>query len=63
MTTDAQPKYLRVRAELESVLTGLAEGDAVPSERALSERFSVARETVRQALQELLVEGLSLIHI
>lgn len=57
MAPDTQPKYVRVRTELERVLADLEEGDSVPSERALSERFSVARETVRQALQELLVEG------
>ncbi|WP_143690209.1 GntR family transcriptional regulator [Williamsia sterculiae] len=32
-------------------------GDAVPPERELAERFTVSRETVRQALHELLVEG------
>ncbi|WP_431956627.1 GntR family transcriptional regulator [Nocardia lijiangensis] len=35
----------------------LAEGDPVPSERELAVRFEVARETVRQALRDLLVEG------
>ena len=57
MAPETQPKYVRVRTELEHVLADLEEGDSVPSERVLSERFSVARETVRQALQELLVEG------
>lgn len=52
-----QPKYYRVRTELEKMLTSLDEGDAVPAERALSEQFSVSRETVRQALHDLLVEG------
>lgn len=51
------PKYYRVRTELDEMLATLAVGDAVPPERSLSERFGVARETVRQALQELLVEG------
>lgn len=57
MATPGLPKYYRVRTELDEMLSTLAVGDPVPPERALSERFGVARETVRQALQELLVEG------
>jgi GntR family transcriptional regulator len=58
MTADIRlPKYYRVRTELEQILSTLDEGDAVPPERDLAERFEVSRETVRQALQELLVEG------
>ncbi|WP_067548751.1 GntR family transcriptional regulator [Nocardia crassostreae] len=51
------PKSYRVRAELESLLDELAEGDQLPSERELALRCGVARETVRQAVRELLVEG------
>ncbi|MGC5246468.1 GntR family transcriptional regulator [Gordonia sp. DT219] len=50
-------KSYRVRTEIARILDGLDEGDAVPPERELAERFSVSRETVRQALHELLVEG------
>ncbi|MGE2713349.1 GntR family transcriptional regulator [Mycolicibacterium litorale] len=46
-----------VRTELDGLLAGLAVGDPVPAERELAIRFGVARETVRQALHELLVEG------
>ncbi|MFR9751692.1 GntR family transcriptional regulator [Nocardia sp. 004] len=46
-----------VRTELEAILDDLDEGDRVPSERELAVRFGVARETVRQALRDLLVEG------
>lgn len=46
-----------IRTELDDVLDGLVEGDAFPPERELALRFGVARETVRQALHELLVEG------
>nr|WP_319447523.1 MULTISPECIES: GntR family transcriptional regulator [unclassified Mycobacterium] len=46
-----------VRTALDGILDGLVEGDAFPPERELAARFEVARETVRQALQELLVEG------
>ncbi|WP_433603408.1 GntR family transcriptional regulator [Nocardia sp. CA-135953] len=51
------PKSYLVRTELEQLLTDLEEGDPVPSERDLAVRFEVARETVRQALRDLLVEG------
>lgn len=50
-------KTYRVRTELEAILDLLDEGDSVPSERELAARFEVARETVRQALRELLVQG------
>jgi GntR family transcriptional regulator len=46
-----------IRTALDDILDGLVEGDAFPPERELAARFEVARETVRQALQELLVEG------
>lgn len=39
------------------MLADLEQGDSLPSERDLAERFGVARETVRQALHELIVEG------
>jgi GntR family transcriptional regulator len=53
----AVPKPYLVRIALEEILTDLTEGDSVPSERDLAARFGVARETVRQAVHELLVEG------
>ncbi|PQP54558.1 GntR family transcriptional regulator, partial [Mycolicibacterium austroafricanum] len=46
-----------VRTGLDGILDGLQEGDPFPPERELAARFGVARETVRQALHELLVEG------
>ncbi|TLH65153.1 GntR family transcriptional regulator [Mycolicibacterium cosmeticum] len=51
------PKPHMVRTGLDRILAALHEGDAVPPERELALRFGVARETVRQALHELLVEG------
>jgi GntR family transcriptional regulator len=51
------PKPYLVRTAVDDLLADLAEGDAVPSERELAVRFGVSRETVRQALHELLVEG------
>lgn len=57
MGTSEQPKYYRVRTELEEIIATLEIGDTVPPERTLSETFGVSRETVRQALHDLLVEG------
>lgn len=51
------PKPFLVRTGLEEILDGLQEGDAFPPERQLAARFQVARETVRQAVHELLVQG------
>lgn len=51
------PKPYVIRTALDEMLAGLVEGDPVPAERELATRFGVARETVRQALHELLVEG------
>ena len=51
------PKPYVVRTALDEILSSLVEGDSVPPERELALRFGVARETVRQALHELLVEG------
>jgi GntR family transcriptional regulator len=55
--TTRVPKVFLVRTEIDLLLADLTEGDPVPSERDLATRFGVARETVRQALRELLVEG------
>lgn len=60
MTSTAEPRVLKhqiVRASIEELLDGLEVGATVPSERDLAVRFDVARETVRQALRELLVAG------
>lgn len=51
------PKYYLAKIEVAALVDTLGEGAAVPSERELAARFGIARETVRQALQELLVEG------
>jgi GntR family transcriptional regulator len=46
-----------VRTAVDDLLADLVEGDTVPPERELATRFGVSRETVRQALHQLLVEG------
>lgn len=51
------PKYFAVKARVESLLDDLGEGGLLPTERELAARFGVARETVRQALRELLIQG------
>ena len=50
-------KPYAIRTALEEILDGLVEGDSFPPERELAQRFGVARETLRQAVHELLVEG------
>ncbi|MFI0720034.1 GntR family transcriptional regulator [Streptomyces sp. NPDC021224] len=51
------PKYFAVKTRLEAMLDELGEGGLLPTERELAARFAVARETVRQALRELLIQG------
>ena len=58
--TDERPPYRQIAAALrEAIKLGrLAPADQLPSESELVQHFSVARMTVRQAIQELKVEGL-----
>ncbi|MFC1421505.1 GntR family transcriptional regulator [Streptacidiphilus cavernicola] len=51
------PKYYAAKAQLVELLAELGEGGALPTERELAERYGVARETLRLALRELLLEG------
>ncbi|MEV5380532.1 GntR family transcriptional regulator [Streptomyces nondiastaticus] len=51
------PKYYAVKARVAGLLDELGEGGLLPTERELAARFEVSRETVRQALRELLLEG------
>ncbi|WP_406148765.1 GntR family transcriptional regulator [Streptomyces sp. NBC_01012] len=51
------PKYYAVKARVSALIGELGEGGALPTERDLAVRFEVSRETVRQALRELLLEG------
>jgi GntR family transcriptional regulator len=51
------PKYYRLKRHLLDMTETLAPGSAVPPERALAAEFDTSRTTVRQALQELVVEG------
>lgn len=60
MVDDSEPRVLKhqvVRRELDALLEDLSPGDPFPSERDLAERHGVSRETLRQAMRELLVAG------
>ncbi|MEU1305724.1 GntR family transcriptional regulator [Streptomyces shenzhenensis] len=51
------PKYYAVKARIAVLVEELGEGGLIPTERDLADRFEVARETVRQAVRELVIEG------
>ncbi|GAU71053.1 putative GntR family transcriptional regulator [Streptomyces sp. NBRC 110611] len=51
------PKYYAVKVGVAELLDELGEGGLLPTERDLALRFATSRETVRQALRELLLEG------
>lgn len=51
-------KHVQVREYVRSLVNGGAPGSPTPSERELVHRFGVARMTVRQAMDALVVEGL-----
>lgn len=57
----ATPVYARIASELrERIRSGdLQDGDRLPGENALMERYGVARMTARQALATLRYEGLA----
>ncbi|WP_307828059.1 GntR family transcriptional regulator [Nocardioides sp. SYSU D00038] len=51
-------KHVQVREYVRALITDLDPGSPAPSERELVQRFGVARMTVRQAMDALVVEGL-----
>ncbi|MFD6418406.1 GntR family transcriptional regulator [Streptomyces sp. NPDC060194] len=51
------PKYYRLKSHLLDMTETLPPGTPVPPERTLAAEFDTSRTTVRQALQELVVEG------
>lgn len=51
------PKYYRLKKHLLDMTETQAPGTPVPPERTLAAEFDTSRTTVRQALQELVVEG------
>ncbi|MFJ1646112.1 GntR family transcriptional regulator [Streptomyces sp. NPDC088258] len=56
--TVPEPKYWHLRTVLAEALdTEFAVGEILPNERELAARFGVARATLRQALEQLELEG------
>lgn len=51
------PKYYRLKRHLLEMTETVPSGTPVPPERTLATEFDTSRTTVRQALQELVVEG------
>jgi GntR family transcriptional regulator len=51
-------KHVQVREYVRSLVSGMEPGSPAPSERELVHQFGVARMTVRQAMDALVVEGL-----
>jgi GntR family transcriptional regulator len=51
------PKYYAVKGRLLDLVDELGEGGSLPAERDLAARYGVARETLRLALRELVLEG------
>jgi len=58
MTEGRALKHVQVREYVRTLVAGAATGSPAPSERELVHRFGVARMTVRQAMDALVVEGL-----
>ncbi|MGW7276108.1 GntR family transcriptional regulator [Streptomyces sp. NPDC054864] len=60
LSDDALPLYVRIASRLlDDIAAGGAQaGDRLPSERALSARYEVARVTMRAALKELATRGM-----
>lgn len=52
-----EPKYWMLKQHLLEQTQELPPGTAIPPERALAAEFDTSRTTVRQAVQELVIEG------
>lgn len=58
LETVPEPKYWHLKTKLSEALDSeFAVGEILPNERELSARFGVARATLRQALEQLELEG------
>lgn len=55
-----KPKYIQIKEKIFDMIKedNLQEGDKLPSEHALQEKFSSSRHTIRAALSELELEGI-----
>lgn len=52
-----EPKYFRLKQYLLEITQSAPPGSPVPAERMLAQQFDTTRTTVRQAIQDLVVEG------
>ncbi|EJO5346665.1 GntR family transcriptional regulator [Clostridium botulinum] len=60
MSTSFSPLYKQIAKKIKDEINknNLKEGDAIPSESKLAEKFNVSRVTIRQAINMLVNEGL-----
>jgi len=57
MSQQGKSLPLEIREELSEILSDFYPGQKIPSERDLSERFGVARMTLRHAIETFILEG------
>jgi len=58
VTTSFPPKVAATRALLLELLGTMSDGEALPAERDLADRWNVSRMTLRRAMDDLVVEGI-----
>lgn len=51
------PKYYLLKEEIRELVRNAAPGTLIPTERTLAEQYATSRTTVRQAIGELVAEG------
>ena len=60
------PYYVQIKCYLRQIIKEIGPNALVPSEKELADKFGVSRGTAKQAIMDLVYEGvlyLSLIHI
>jgi GntR family transcriptional regulator len=58
VATSYPPKVAATRALLLELVGAMSEGEALPAERDLAERWGVSRMTLRRAMDDLVVDGI-----
>lgn len=51
------PIYYQLEMEIKEIIKELKPGDPISSEREFSEKYGISRMTVRQAINNLVAEG------